>query len=333
MKGNVPLDLFGKGQASGASRGSEASSWAQSGTQHEHLLATHGKTFAFAARFFPAGVRQDVISLYAFFRTLDDLVDERGHGWCRSDVEQELDAWHHWLTPGTASPAPREPLGTIIARLAETYQIPVTLFHDFLEGLRSDLEPVQMHDFLELYRYCYRVAGTVGIAMSYVLGVHTEQARLAAKQLGVAMQLTNILRDLGSDLAVGRSYLPCSELERLGSSPHHLLRLYQAQRGPDERFCSLMRYQIQRARSYYQEGLHGVWLLPSTCRLPVLLAGRLYQQILTEIERSQYDVLRSRASTAWLTKLRETGIVLLLDLLWGQSEVVPLREVERVYEE
>jgi phytoene synthase len=327
------IDRPGNEKIPDASRLHSDISYSLAITKHEDLLATHGKTFSFAARFFPTVVRQAVVSLYAFFRTLDDLVDERGEGWCRDDVVQELDAWSHWFATDTASPAPREPLGAIIAVLLERYQIPIVLFNNFLDGLRTDLEPVEIHDFDELYQYCYRVAGTVGVAMTYVLGVRSRQAHWAAKQLGVAMQLTNILRDLGRDLAVGRIYLPRVELAHFGSSPEHLLQLYQTQKGPDERFCALIRYQIQRARFYYQAGLHGVWLIDSSCRLPILLAGRLYQRILTEIEQRQYDVLRRRAATSLFTKLREAGIVMLLDLLWGHGEVKTSLEQEHFYED
>lgn len=333
MKFASHIELFGKGKTPDENEACSDPLWALSMKQHEYLLATQGKTFSFATRFFPATVRHAVTSLYAFFRTLDDLVDERGEGWCRHDVEQELDAWHNWFATGACEPAPREPLGTRIATLLETYQIPIILFDDFLHGLRSDLEPVLIHDFHELYQYCYRVAGTVGVSMTYVLGARSIQAQWAAKQLGVAMQLTNILRDLGSDLAVGRSYLPHVELARFGFSPERLLLLSQIQQGPDEQFCALMRYQIQRARSYYQAGLHGAWLLDPSCRLPVLLAGRLYQRILTRIEQKQYDVLRSRVATASFTKLREAGIVWLLDLLWRYGEVKASSEQERFFYE
>ncbi len=299
--------------------------------QDEELFATHGKTFHFAARFFPVEYREAVVSLYAFFRTLDDLVDERGKNWHRDDTRQELDAWRKWFSAGFCSRAPREPLGTTIATLLNTYQIPVVLFHDFLDGLLSDLEPQEICDFPALYHYCYQVAGTVGLAMTSVLGVHSEQACLAAKQLGVAMQLTNILRDIGNDLSAGRIYLPRSELEHFGSSYDHMLQLYHEQQGPDEQFCALMAYQVQRARHYYQESLHGVWLLAPAYRLPILLAGRLYQSILNEIERRQYDVLRYRAATSLFTKIREAGIVYLLDFLWRQGEVEPSTELELLF--
>lgn len=299
----------------------------------EELLATHGKTFHFASHFFPAQYRQAVVSLYAFFRTLDDLVDERDEHWQYHEVRQELYSWQVWFETGFCAKAPREPLGTTTANLLKQYRIPIVLFHDFLDGLLSDLEWQEFRNFPELYLYCYQVAGTVGLAMASVLGVRSMQARLAARQLGIAMQLTNILRDIGNDLSTGRTYLPYEELQRFGSSHAHLLQLYHEQRGPDERFRALMAYQIQRARRYYQEGLHGVWLLAPAHRLPILLAGRLYQQILSEIECRQYDVLRHRASTGLFTKLREVGIVCALNLLWhlGEAEAPP--ELESLYED
>lgn len=307
--------------------------WVFTRKHNEQLLAAHGKTFHFATRFFPVVSRQAVVSLYAFFRTLDDLVDERSEGWQADNVRQELYAWREWLSSGSCSIAPREPLGAMMASLLDEYQIPTSLFHDFLDGLLTDVESRTIYDFSELYRYCYQVAGTVGLAMSYVLGVRSDQARLAAKQLGIAMQLTNILRDVGRDLSAERIYLPLSELEQFGSSCHHLLHLYHQLQGPDERFCALMDAQIQRARCYYQEGLHGAWLLAPAYRPPVLLAGRLYQRILTEIERRHYDVLRERAATSLFTKVREAGIVLVLQFLWRSGEVELPTELEILYED
>jgi phytoene synthase len=295
--------------------------------REEKLLAAHGKTFHFAARFFPPCYRQVVVSLYAFFRTLDDLVDERAATWQADVVRGELEAWQRWFEHGCADVAPRESLGEVMASLIQEYALPVSLFLDFLAGLLSDIEPQQMSNFHELYRYCYRVAGTVGLAMAHVLGDRSEQALMAAKDLGVAMQLTNILRDVGGDLATGRLYLPQDELAHFDLTPLSLRQLYLAQRGPDERFCALMRAQIARARRYYTAGMHGIWLLRPDCRLAILLAGRLYQGILREIERGRYDVLRKRAATSQFTKVREAGAVFLLDLLWRGGETVVAPEV------
>ena len=217
-------------------------------------------------------------------------------------------------------PAPEEPLGSRLASVLAERPVPTEVFLDFLDGLASDVEAREIHDFQELYRYCYRVAGTVGLAMAHILGVNSPQALAAAQNLGIAMQLTNILRDVGGDLEVGRIYLPREDMERFGSSHSHLVSLYREQRGPDDRFRALMRYEVVRAHGYYVRGMSGIWLLPRNCRLTILIAGRLYRRILTVIEHRNYDVLRSRAATSLQEKLREAAIAFTLERLWRHGE-------------
>ncbi len=286
----------------------------------EWLLATHGRTFHFAARFLSPKHRHLVITLYAFFRTLDDLVDKPAEGRRIEDIRKELDAWKDWFAGGQPFPAPQEPLGSRLATLLSEHPVPMAVFLDFLDGLASDLEPREIRDFSELYRYCYRVAGTVGLALAQILGVNSTQALAAAQSLGIGMQLTNILRDVGGDLTSGRIYLPQEDLVRFGSSRAHLFQLYCDQRGPDDRFRALMRYQVARAHHYYIRGMSGIWLLPRDCRLPILIAGRLYRRILTVIEHKNYDVLRSRAATCLPEKLQEAAIAFTLDQLWRRGE-------------
>lgn len=302
-------------------------------TSDEWLLATHGRTFHFAAHFLSPKHRHAVVTLYAFFRTLDDIVDQPAQGRRSEDIRQELAAWKDWITEGYTSPAPQEPLGSRLAAVLAEHHIPTGVFFDFLDGLASDLEPHEIRDFSEMYRYCYRVAGTVGLAMAHVLGVTSTQGLSAAQSLGIGMQLTNILRDVGGDLAAGRIYLPQEELARFGSSRTHLLQLYSDQRGPDERFRALMRYQVARAHHYYVRGMSGIWLLPRNCRLPILIAARLYRCILTAIEHKNYDVLRSRAVTSFPEKLREAAIAFTLDQLWHRGEVYPSPEMEVLLED
>ena len=299
----------------------------------EALLATHGRTFHFAARFFPPMHRQQIVVLYAFFRVLDDLVDIPVKGRSVQDIREELEAWRRWFSSGYAFPAPREPIGIHLASILAEHPVPVAVFSDFLDGLAFDLEPREVRDFQELYHYCYGVAGTVGLAMTHVLNATSSQTLAAAQSLGIAMQLTNILRDVGGDLASGRIYLPQDELARFGSSRHHLTRLYQEQSGPDERFRALMRYQIARAHRYYVRGMAGIWLLPRDCRLPILVAARLYRRILTAIERKHYDVLRSRAATSLPEKLHEAAIAFTLAQLWHQGEENISSEMEALLEE
>lgn len=302
------------------------------GASYERLLSTHGRTFHFAARFLSPKFRQPVVTLYAFFRTLDDLVDQPTDGRCIKDIREELDVWKHWFARGYFFPAPQEPLGTNLAAVLAEYPVPTEIFLDFLDGMASDLEPQVIHTFSEMHRYCSRVAGTVGKALAYVLGVDSAQALVAAENLGIGMQLTNILRDVGGDLAVGRIYLPQEDLIHFGCSQAHLLQLYKERRGADESFRALMGYQVARAYRYYMQGLSGIWLLPVDCRLAFLVAGRLYRQILAAIEHKDYDVLRSRITTSFPEKVREAIIAFMLDQLWRRGEACSSRTVEALLE-
>jgi 15-cis-phytoene synthase len=299
----------------------------------ELLLATHGRTFHFAARFLSPKHRHQVVTLYAFFRTLDDLVDQPAEGRRIEDIRIELRAWKRWFTGAHSFPAPREPLGARLAAVLAEHPIPTAIFLDFLDGLASDLEPGEVRDFSELHRYCYRVAGTVGLALAHILGINSAQALVAAQSLGIGMQLTNILRDVGSDLAAGRIYLPQEDLARFGSSRTHLFQLLKDQRGPDDRFRALMHYQVVRAHRYYVRGMSGIWLLPPDCRLPILVAGRLYRRILTAIEHKDYDVLRSRAATSFPEKAQEAAIAFTLDRFWRRGEALPGIEAEVLFED
>jgi phytoene synthase len=287
--------------------------------EDEWLLATHGRTFHFASRFLTPKMRRDVVTLYAFFRTLDDLVDIPVKGRSIEDIRIELETWKSWFSKGRSFPAPREPLGSRLAAVLTEHYVPTTIFLDFLEGMAFDLEPQQIRNFSDLYRYCYRVAGTVGLAMTYILGVNSTQALVAAENLGVAMQLTNILRDIGGDLALGRIYLPEEDLKRFDCSLDHLAHLYWSQRC-DDRFRALMRFQVARAHDYYIRGMSGIWLLPRNYRFPILLASRLYRRILTVVEHRDYNVLRSRASTSFTEKVREAAIAFMLERLWSRGE-------------
>ena len=299
----------------------------------EWLLATNGRTFHFAARFLSPKHRHQVVTLYAFFRTLDDLVDQPAESRRIEDIHIELRAWKSWFTGGYSFPAPREQLGARLAAVLVKHPIPSTIFLDFLDGLTSDLEPREVRDFRELHRYCYRVAGTVGLALAHILGIDSAQALAAAQNLGIGMQLTNILRDVGNDLGAGRIYLPHEDLERFGISRTHLFQLLKNQLGPDDRFRALMRYQVARAHRYYVRGMSGIWLLPPDCRLPILVAGRLYRRILTAIEHKDYDVLRSRAMTSFPEKVREAAIAFTLDQLWRHGEALPGIEAEVFFED
>jgi phytoene synthase len=274
----------------------------------QRIIDTHARTsFSFAARFLPRPQRDDAIDLYAFFRTLDDLVDTCPASGNTPAVVAELDAWDAWLDGRMTGPAPREPLGRHTVRVIERYGIPVTIFHQMLAGLRADLGARAFTSDADLQTYCYQVASTVGCAMAHVLGATSPQALMAAEKLGAAMQLTNILRDVGEDLELGRVYLPVSTLSRYDLCSNDLLAMH-ANGGPDERFRVMMRDQVEHARALYEQAMPGIWLLPPDCRLPILVAARLYRHLLTLIERHEYDTLHRRVATSRFDKAQEALI-------------------------
>lgn len=285
------------------------------------LLPRKARTFTLAARFLPESRREATIVLYAFCRVMDDLVDEPPAGLSPDAIRARLGEWRRWLeSPEWESPEPGD-LGDALRDVIAEHDLPTVYLSQLLDGLESDLGVVQMPNFPALRRYCFLVAGTVGLAMSHILGARQPEALAAAAELGVAMQLTNILRDLGADLRDGRCYLPADELGCYGFSPKRL-QVLAGQRRPDDQFRSLMSFQIARARGYYARGLAGVWLLPPEARPAILIAGRLYRAILATIEANGYDVLDRRAVVSRRTKAYETLAALMLVRLWGNG-VVP----------
>ncbi len=231
------------------------------------------RTFALACRLLPRALRDDVYRLYLVFRTLDDLVDD-GH----PDADARVAAVEAWCREGAVGS--RE--ARVLADLDARHGLPRDALLDFCRGMRDDLAgtPVATEDALEVY--CYRVAGTVGVVMTALLGTTDEAAaRPAAAALGKAMQRTNILRDIDEDLAAGRVYLAAETIDRFGSI------------APGER-AELVRDQIARADALYDEGVAGVALLRSG-RRAIGAAAAMYREILRQIEREGYGARAGRA--------------------------------------
>jgi 15-cis-phytoene synthase len=302
------------------------------------LLPAHARTFAFATRFLAKADRPAVVTLYAFCRLVDDLVDERPASVSPNTVRASLDDWRCWLGGGghRTPPVPTS-LAYALRDLIEERQLPVTFLLALLDGVESDLDPVAVPDFAALRNYCWQVAGTVGRLMCHLLYPdHPVEAAAAATDLGIAMQLTNVLRDVGKDLRQGRVYLPADEMTTFGYSAGRLRVLAASGRPPDDDLRELIRFQVERARRYYARGLAGVWLLPPSARLAILLAGRLYRAILDDIEASGYDVLRRRASTSKIIKAREALAALAIVRLWGDpssaGESATVRRIEPAQE-
>ena len=235
---------------------------------------TVARTFAIAVRLLPRELRDDVYLLYLVFRTLDDLVDEG-----RPEAAARVAAVRAWSEGAPATTRETE----ILAALAERHPIPRDALADFCAGMEHDLAGGVIASEAELDRYCYRVAGTVGVVMAAVLGTSDPvRGRETAAALGMAMQRTNILRDIDEDGAAGRVYLAADSVARFGGS------LAPGQRE------ALVRDQIARADALYREGCAGVGLLLHG-RRAVAAAAAMYREILRQIERDGYGAQAGRA--------------------------------------
>ncbi len=285
----------------------------------ESVTKLHAKSFYFAAKFLPKHKLRAVYPIYAFCRHVDDEIDEIGDG----DEAKAIETVENWkknldfvyLDEETRRRGDEEFLPVFSSSslllnsssenvfiawqaLLKTYEIPQNLPLELIQGVLMDTRIKRYETFDELYVYCYRVASTVGLMSSEILGYSDKIALEYAEALGIAMQLTNILRDIREDAAMGRIYLPQEDLHRFGISEEQIFA-----NEFDGNFAALMKFQIERARFYYAEGEKGIALLEKDSRFTVLLASRIYAKILDEIERQNYNIFTKRAHTTKTQKL------------------------------
>lgn len=260
------------------------------------LTRFHSRTFFMASGLLPEPKRKAVRALYAFCRVSDDLVD-RPEGETRS----RLEAWR--LSAFDTHPGGEDAVALAWADTRQRFQIPRRYAEQLIDGVAQDLQlsgvQPRYQTFSELATYCYGVACTVGLMSMHIIGYASQDAIPYAVRLGVALQVTNILRDVGEDWRIDRVYLPQEELESFGLSEADLAR---GQVTPAWR--QFMRFQIERARGLYTEALLGVALLDPDGRFAIRAAAELYQAILEDIETHDYDVFSRRASISLWGKLR-----------------------------
>ena len=259
------------------------------------ITRRHAKTFYFASHGLPRSVRAHAYAVYGFCRWADDGVD------CARDVDEARRSLDHAREAlDAAYERGRLPAGLgAFRKTVRARGIPKPLFLDLLDGMAMDLTIARYADFAELERYCYRVAGVVGLMMTYVFGFRHDRCLPHAVSLGTAMQLTNILRDVREDQERGRIYLPLDELRDFGVTEQQV-----AERRADDPFRDLMRFQIARARRYYHDAQRGIPdLIGASSRLTVRLMGEIYGEILGEIERLDLNVFGRRASVPFQRKL------------------------------
>ena len=259
----------------------------------QQKAAASGSSFYYAFLFLPRPRRAAITAFYAFCREVDDVVDEVSD----PGVAQTKLAWWRNEVAQAFAGQPSHPVTKALMPLAADYDITPKQLLAVIDGCQMDLGQTRYLDYPGLQQYCHLVAGVVGEVAARIFGQTLAQTTQYAHTLGLAFQLTNIIRDVGEDALRGRIYLPVSELQRFDVKAHEIL-----QRVHSERFVALMRFQAERAHGLYDQALA---LLPREDRRaqkPGLMMASIYRTLLREIEAENFQVLNQRTS---LTPLRK----------------------------
>ena len=271
----------------------------------EQITRLNAKTFHFASRFLPAQKRQAAYAVYAVCRISDDTVDDAPAG-SAEGAQKELRRLREAIHAAYAKSPPETPLLAAFRQTVSDYRIPVRYFDDLIDGMEMDITKTRYENFQELHDYCYRVAGVVGLIMLRIFGSTHVHAHTHAVELGVAMQLTNILRDIREDFLRGRIYLPQDELLSCGVTESMI-----ADSLVTPQFIELLRRHIARARHYYRNAASGVTMIADKhARFVVRVMKESYAGILSAIERNRYDVFSRRAHVPLTGKLLITAKIL-----------------------
>lgn len=289
----------------------------------ESVTKQHARSFYFAAKFLPRNKQRAVYPIYAFCRHVDDEIDEIGEG-DETEAIKAVERWRNNLNeiysqiktgqPELKSANPKHSTEDQIQvfrawqDLLHNYKIPQKLPLELVQGVLMDTTVKRYETFDELYVYCYRVASTVGLMSSEIMGFSDKIALKYAEAMGIGMQLTNILRDVKEDAGKGRIYLPQEDLRKFNVSEEQIFA-----NEFDANFAALMKFQVERAREYYRNGEKGIAYLEKDSRFTVLLAARIYAKILDEIEKQNYNVFTRRAHTTGAQK------ILSIPKIWFQA--------------
>ncbi len=252
------------------------------------VTAVHAKSFYLSARFLPREKRWATYALYGFCRYADNLIDTPRDR-SRSELLQEVEFLANELETAYRTGESEHPIMMPFILIARKYTIPITYPMELLEGVKMDLRLDRYETFEDLYLFCYRVAGVVGLMMTNLLGYKSDSAFEYAEKLGIAMQLTNILRDVQEDERMGRIYLPQEDLSQFNVSENQIVSEQM-----DQNMLDFMTFQVDRALRYYKEAEKGVELLDTNSQFAIYAASKIYRGILDKIIRQGYNPFLGR---------------------------------------
>ncbi|MBR7792579.1 presqualene diphosphate synthase HpnD [Undibacterium sp. FT147W] len=260
----------------------------------QQKAAESGSSFYYSFLFLPAERRRAITALYAFCREVDDVVDESTDDMV---ARSKLTWWRKEIQAMLAN-APTHPVTKALLPHMSTYQLDGAHLMAVIDGMEMDLNQTRYLDFPALQKYCWHVAGVVGILSASIFGITNPQTKVFAEKLGLAFQMTNIIRDVGEDARKGRIYLPVNELQQFKVTAADILN---ARHSPE--FEALMQFQYERAQTLYDEALA---LLPPEDRRAQrtgLIMAAIYRTLLSEIQRDGFHVLNQRISLTPIRKL------------------------------
>lgn len=256
--------------------------------------AKSGSSFYYSFMFLPQQKRQAIIALYAFCREVDDAVDEIAD----PDVAAQTLAWWRQEIERTFDGRPSHPVGKALQTALNNFELHPEYFHEIIDGMEMDLQQQSYPAFKHLALYCHRVASVVGLLAAEIFGYQNRKTLKYAEKLGLAFQLTNIIRDVREDAERGRIYLPEEDLQQFNVSREDILGLKQT-----PALTALLEFEAQRARELYQEAKN---LLPEEDRFNQrtgLIMSAIYEATLDELEREGFQVMQHRLSLTPLRKL------------------------------
>ena len=260
----------------------------------QQKAAQSGSSFYYSFLFLPPQRRQAITALYAFCREVDDVVDETSDP---SIARTTLDWWRREVQQMLAG-SPNHPVTRALQPHLSAFNIRGEHLMAVIDGMEMDLTQTRYLDFPALQKYCWHVASVVGIMSASIFGYSDERTLVYAEKLGMAFQLTNIIRDVGEDARRGRIYLPINELQQYQVTAAELLNATHS-----ERFEALMRFQMARAQSYYDEAYAALPTADRRAQRPGLIMAAIYRTLLEEIARDGFHVLKHKVSLTPLRKL------------------------------